>query len=91
MTVIARNGMKLTDITWDMVRMVSINDLTLRITTEIGVMTYRFDTADELSKALLVLSLSGTKKVEFLDEARFNPARFLPGYGRKARVVSGRV
>lgn len=78
--------MKLTDITWDMVRMVSINDLTLRITTDFGVLSYRFGTADELSRALLVLSLSGTKKVEFLDEARYNPARFLPCYGRRQRV-----
>ena len=60
--------------------MVSINDLVLRITTEIGVLSYEFDSADELSEALLVLSLQGTKKVEFLDEARFNPARFLPCY-----------
>ena len=72
--------MKISDISWDMVRMVSINDLSLRITTDIGVLTYVFETADDLSEALLVLSLTGTKKVEFLDEARFNPARFLPCY-----------
>jgi hypothetical protein len=74
------NGMKISDISWDMVRMVSINDLNLRITTEIGVLSYDFETAEELSEALLILSLTGTKKVEFLDEARFNPARFLPCY-----------
>jgi hypothetical protein len=74
------NGMKLSDISWDMVRMVSINDLNLRITTDIGVLSYDFETADELSEALLVLSLTGTKKVEFLDESRFNPARFLDCY-----------
>jgi hypothetical protein len=72
--------MKLSDISWDMVRMVSINDLNLRITTDIGVLSYDFETAEELSEALLVLSLTGTKKVEFLDEARFNPARYLPLY-----------
>ena len=63
--------------------MVSINDLNLRITTDIGVLSYDFATSEELSKALLVLSLTGTKKVEFLDEARFNPARFLPCYKRQ--------
>ena len=64
--------------------MVSIDDLTLRITTKNGMHSYDFETADELSEALLILSLQGTKKVEFLDEARFNPARFLPCY-RKDR------
>jgi hypothetical protein len=72
--------MKLSEISWDMVRMVSINHLTLRITTDIGVLNYTFPTADDLSEALLILSLSGTRRVEFLDEARFNPARFLPCY-----------
>ncbi len=62
--------------------MVSIDQCTLRITTDIGVHTYAFQNADELSNALLLLSLKGTKKVEFLDEARFNPARVLPGYNR---------
>ena len=76
-------GMKLTDITWDMVRMVSIKDLTLRITTDLGVNSFTFQTPDELSQALLILSLSGTRKVEDIDEARFNPARFLSCYGRK--------
>ena len=66
--------------------MVSINDLVLRITTEIGVLSYEFDSADELSEALLVLSLQGTKKVEDLDEARFNPARFLPCYKKNEAV-----
>ena len=72
--------MKISDISWDMVRMVSINDLTLRVTTDIGVMTFKFDNSDELSEALLILSLSGTKTVDYVDEARFNPARILPGY-----------
>jgi len=79
--------MNLTDISWDMVRMVSISDQTLRITTDLGVMTYEFESADKLSEALLILSLKGTKKVEFIDEARFNPSRFLPGYGRKMQSV----
>jgi hypothetical protein len=60
--------------------MVSINDLNLRITTDITVLSYNFETPEELSEALLILSLTGTKKVEFLDEARFNPARVLSCY-----------
>ena len=82
--------MKISDITWDSVRMVSINDLTMRITTEIGVLSYEFDTADELSEALLILSLQGTKRVDYLDEVRFNPARFLDCYKdqRRARAVA---
>lgn len=72
--------MKISDISWDMVRMVSINDLTLRVTTDIGVMSFKYSNADELSEALLILSLSGTKTVDYIDEARFNPARILPGY-----------
>jgi hypothetical protein len=78
--------MKISDISWDTVRMVSIDNTTLRITTDIAVHTYAFDTADELSEALLILSLRGTKKVEFMDEARFNPARFLPGYQKKKKT-----
>jgi hypothetical protein len=74
------NGMKISDISWDSVRMISINDLCLRITTDIGVLSYEYETAEELSEALLILSLTGSKKVEFLDEARFNPARVLPCY-----------
>ena len=72
--------MNISEISWDMVRMVSVNDLTVRITTDIGVISQTFQSADELSEALLKLSLTGTRKVEFLDEARFNPARFLPCY-----------
>ena len=70
--------------------MVSIYDLTLRITTEIGVLTYEFETQDELSEALLILSLQGTKRVDYLDEVRFNPARFLDCYKdqRRARVAA---
>jgi hypothetical protein len=85
-------GMKISDISWDMVRMVSINDLNLRVTTDIGVLSYDFDTTEELSEALLILSLTGTKKVEFIDEARFNPARFLSNYKgqRKARTAAAR-
>lgn len=79
--------MKISDISWDSVRMVSINDLILRITTDIGVLSFEFDSADELSEALLILSLTGSKKVEFLDEARFNPARILPCY-KKERALS---
>jgi hypothetical protein len=82
--------MKISDIAWESVRMVSINDLTLRITTEIGVLSYEFDSPDELSEALLILSLQGTKRVDYLDEVRFNPARFLGCYKdqRRARAVA---
>jgi len=82
---IAKDGMKISDISWDMVRMVSIKDLTLRVTTDITVLSYEFETAEELSEALLILSLTSTKKVEFIDEARFNPARFLPCYGQRTK------
>ena len=66
--------------------MVSINELTLRITTDIGVLSFDFETQDDLSEALLILSLQGTKRVEDLDEARFNPARFLDCY-KNQRLV----
>ena len=78
--------MKISDIAWDSVRMVSINELTLRITTDIGVLSFDFETQDDLSEALLILSLQGTKRVEDLDEARFNPARFLDCY-KNQRLV----
>ena len=70
--------------------MVSINELTLRITTDIGVLSFDFETPDDLSEALLILSLQGTKRVDELDEARFNPARFLDCYKdqRQARAVA---
>ena len=72
--------------------MVSIDQCTLRITTDIAVHTYSFETADELSEALLILSLKGTKNVEDRDDSRFNPARFLPGYNRpKLRTGSSRL
>ena len=82
--------MKISDIAWDSVRMVSINELTLRITTDIGVLCFEYETPDDLSEALLVLSLQGTKRVDDLDEARFNPARFLDCYKdqRRARAVA---
>ena len=84
--------MKISDISWDTVRIVSIDKCTLRITTDITVHTYDFKTADELSEALLILSLRGTKKVEFMDDARFNPARFLPGYEKRgSRRISASV
>ena len=85
--------MKISDISWDTVRMVSIDNCTLRITTDIAVHTYAFGSADELSEALLILSLKGTKKVEFVDEARFNPARFMPGYERSCttRPVDAKI
>ena len=75
--------MNISDIPWNMVRMVSISDCTLRITTDLGVMTFQYDSAEELSLALLKLSLQGTKKIENIDEARFNPARFLDCYSSK--------
>jgi len=87
---IAVSAMKISDIAWDSVRMVSINELTLRITTDIGVLCFEYETPDDLSEALLVLSLQGTKRVDDLDEARFNPARFLDCYKdqRRARAVA---
>ena len=66
--------------------MVSINELTLRITTDIGVLCFEYETPDDLSEALLVLSLQGTKRVDYLDEVRFNPARFLDCYKGQRRV-----
>lgn len=83
--------MNISDISWDMVRMVSVNDLTLRITTDIAVVSHTYESAEELSEALLKLSLTGTKKVEFLDEARFNPARFLPCYQQRRLKKFARV
>ena len=70
--------------------MVSINELTLRITTDIGVLRFDYETPDDLSEALLILSLQGTKRVDDLDEARFNPARFLDCYKdqRRARALA---
>jgi hypothetical protein len=65
---------------------VSITELTLRITTDIGVLSFEFETADDLSEALLILSLQGTKRVDELDEIRFNPARFLDCYKDQRRV-----
>ena len=82
--------MKISDISWDSVRMVSISELTLRITTDIGVLSFHYETPDDLSEALLILSLQGTKRVDDLDEVRFNPARFLDCYKdqRRARAVA---
>lgn len=71
--------------------MVSIDQCTLRVTTDIAVHTFEFKTADELSHALLILSLNGTKTVEDRDDSRFNPARFLPGYNRMKVKTGSRL
>ena len=71
--------------------MVSISDRTLRLTLETGVLTYHFDNSDQLSEALLILALTGTRKVEFLDQKRFNPARFSPAYKMRKSISTGRT
>jgi hypothetical protein len=68
-------SVKLTDIPWDSVRMVSIEGRKLEILTEDGFYDFNFPTTEKLSEALLILALQGTKKVEYLDDCRFNPAR----------------
>ena len=58
--------------------MVSIEDCKLGIITENGTFDFSFPDSDKLSEALLILALQGTKKVEYVDDARFNPARLSP-------------
>lgn len=70
-------SIKLSQITWDSVRTVNINGRQLEIVTENGDFAFDFPDVDKLSEALLILALQGTKKVEFVDDPRFNPARFL--------------
>lgn len=56
--------------------MVNIDGQQLEIITDDGSFDFAFGTKDQLSEALLILALQGTKKVEYVDDARFNPARF---------------
>jgi hypothetical protein len=72
--VVALNG-RLSKIAWDSIHTVNINDRELQIVTDDGELEFSFPDHDELSEALLILALQGTKKVEFLDDHRFNPAR----------------
>ena len=69
-------GLKLSQIAWDSVQNVNINERDLQIVTADGSFDFPYSTLDELSEALLILALQGTKKVEFNDDPRFNPARF---------------
>jgi hypothetical protein len=57
--------------------MVNIDDRQLEIVTDCGAFDFKFPNAEKLSEALLILALQSTKRVEFLDDRRFNPARFL--------------
>ena len=61
--------------------MVNIDGRQLEIVTENGAFDFTFPNTEKLSEALLILALTASKKVEYLDEARFNPARFF-GSGR---------
>jgi hypothetical protein len=68
---------KLAQIAWDSVRMINIDGHELEIVTENGAFDFRFPNSEKLSEALLILALQSTKRIEFLDERRFNPARFV--------------
>jgi hypothetical protein len=57
--------------------MISVDGRALEIVTDRGTVLFRFPDADKLSEALLILALQGTRKVEFVDDARFNPALIL--------------
>ena len=69
--------LKLAQIPWDSVRMINIDGHQLEVVTENGVFDFRFPNSEQLSEALLILALQSTKRVEFLDDRRFNPVRFL--------------
>jgi hypothetical protein len=68
-------NIKVTDIPWDSVRMVSIDGCRLEVVTEHGKFDFSFPATEQLSEALLILALQGTKSVEHRDDLRFNPAR----------------
>jgi hypothetical protein len=55
--------------------MVSIDGHQLEIVTENGAFGFKFPNTEKLSEALLILALQSTKRVDFLDDQRFNPAR----------------
>jgi hypothetical protein len=66
---------KLTSIDWDSVRTISIDGSRLEILTEHGAYDFKFQSTEKLSEALIILALQSTKKVEFVDDRRFNPGR----------------
>ena len=66
---------RLADIPWESVRMVNIACCKLEIVTDDGAFNFTFPSYEKLSEALLILALQSTKRVEFLDDRRFNPAR----------------
>jgi hypothetical protein len=57
--------------------MVNIDGRQLEIVTDDGAFDFQFPSTEKLSEALLILALQSTKRVEFLDDRRFNPARIL--------------
>ena len=68
---------RVADIPWESVRMLNIDGHRLQVVTDIGSFDFQFQNSEKLSEALLILALQSTKQVEFLDDRRFNPARFL--------------
>ena len=56
--------------------MLNIDGRSLEVVTEHGAFDFQFPSTEKLSEALLILALQATKRVEFLDDRRFNPARF---------------
>jgi hypothetical protein len=70
-------SIKLSEICWDSIKKVNIDGRQLEVVTTGGSFAFKFPNEDKLSEALLILALQGTKKVEYLDDHRFNPARFL--------------
>lgn len=70
-------SVKLSEIEWDSIRNVSVDGRDLEVVTDDGAFAFKFPDAEKLSEALLILALQGTKKVEFVDDHRFNPARFI--------------
>jgi len=67
---------QLNNISWDSVRMLNIEGHNLEVITQDGAFDFTFSSTEKLSEALLILALQSTKRVEFLDDRRFNPARF---------------
>jgi hypothetical protein len=67
---------RITEIDWESVRMVSIEGHQLEVVTEHGAYDFQFPNTEKLSEALLILALQSTKRVEFVDDRRFNPVNF---------------
>jgi len=57
--------------------MVNISGHQLEVITEIGTFDFRFSSREKLSEALLILALQSTKRVEYVDDCRFNPKMFV--------------